>query len=71
MTTPNSNPSTAAAASTWNTPSLVMGGLGLVAIGALGAVLLLGNRSAAPEAPAVPARPGSDEPRGSTGNQPP
>ena len=55
MTTPNSNPSAAAAASTWNTPSLVMGGLGLVAIGALGAVLLLGNRSAAPEAPAVPA----------------
>ena len=53
MTTPNSNPSTAAAASTWNTPSLVMGGLGLVAVGALSAVLLMGNRSAAPEAPAA------------------
>lgn len=53
MTTPNSNPSTAAASSTWNTPSLVIGGLGLVAIGALSAVLLLGNRSAAPEAAAL------------------
>jgi outer membrane lipoprotein SlyB len=58
MTTPTSNlppaTATAAAASTWNTPSLVMGGLGLVAVGALSAVLLMGNRSATPEAPAVP-----------------
>lgn len=61
MTTPNSSLPTAAttaaaaAASTWNTPSLVIGGLGLVAIGALSAVLLMGNRSAAPDAIAVPA----------------
>lgn len=54
MSTPHSNLPVAAAASTWNTPSLVIGGLGLVAIGALGAVLLLGNRPAAPEAPPVP-----------------
>jgi outer membrane lipoprotein SlyB len=55
MTTPTPNsPTSAAATSTWNTPSLVMGGLGLLAIGALGAVLFLGNRSAAPEAPAAP-----------------
>ena len=54
MTTPNSNLTPAAAASTWNTPSLVIGGLGLVAIGALGAVLLLGNRNPASDAPPAP-----------------
>lgn len=54
MTTPTSQAQPTAAASTWNTPSLVIGGLGLVAIGALGAVLLLGNRNPAPDAPSAP-----------------
>jgi outer membrane lipoprotein SlyB len=54
MNSPNSHPSSATAVAGLNTPSLVVGGLGLMALGALAAVLFLGKGSPTAEAPAAP-----------------
>lgn len=51
MTAPQTNPSSGTAAAGLNTPSLVVGGLGLMAMGALAAVLFLGKSSPTAEAP--------------------
>jgi outer membrane lipoprotein SlyB len=51
MSVPHTNPSSATAAAGPNTPSLVVGGLGLMAMGALAAVLFLGKGSPTAEAP--------------------
>lgn len=56
MTAPQTNPSSGTATAGLNTPSLVVGGLGLMAMGALAAVLFLGKGSPTAEvAPAAPA----------------
>lgn len=54
MPTPETPSNPAGPAAALNTPSLVIGGLGLLAIGALAAVLLMGNRNGVPAPAAVP-----------------
>lgn len=51
MNAPNTNSSSGSAAAGVSTPSLVVGGLGLMAIGALAAVLFMGRSSPTAEAP--------------------